>query len=150
MAVRTHRLSTKAAPLTAFAPGPPGGEQTETQAMNEEHYWQAVQTRDASADGLFFYGVRSTGIYCRPACPSRRPRREQVVFFAQPAAAEQAGFRACRRCRPGEAPRSEAQEDLVRRACRLIEAHPDEPLTLGSLGARIGVSPYHLQRTFKR
>src|SRR5262245_30462101 len=77
-------------------------EDTETEAMNEESYWQAVQTRDTGADGLFFYGVRSTGIYCRPTCPSRRPRREQVVFFRLPEAAEQAGFRPCRRCHPHE------------------------------------------------
>jgi AraC family transcriptional regulator of adaptative response/methylated-DNA-[protein]-cysteine methyltransferase len=118
--------------------------------MDEERCWQAVLEREASYDGAFVYAVRSTGVYCRPICPSRRPRREQVLFFALPAAAELAGFRACRRCRPGGAAHSDAQAELAQRARRLIEAHPDEVLTLGDLGARIGVSPYHLQRTFKR
>ena len=68
--------------------------------MLEETWWQAVLTRDRGADGTFVYGVRSTGVYCRPSCPARRPGREQVVFFPQPAAAEEAGFRACRRCHP--------------------------------------------------
>src|SRR5215471_3249262 len=74
--------------------------------------WDAVRARDRRADGLFVYAVRSTGIYCRPSCPSRKPRREQVVFFALPEAAAQEGFRACRRCRPRPArlrdPRIEA------------------------------------------
>src|SRR5437870_4857688 len=118
--------------------------------VDEERYWQAVLAREASYDGAFIYAVRSTGVYCRPTCPSRRPRREQVVFFAQPDAAEQAGFRACRRCRPGVAAHADAQTDLAQRACRMIEAHTDEPLTLEELGAQIGVSPHHLQRTFKR
>ncbi|HXH06493.1 MAG TPA: Ada metal-binding domain-containing protein, partial [Vicinamibacterales bacterium] len=70
--------------------------------MTAEAYWQAVIARDAAA--RFVYAVRTTGIYCRPSCPSRRPRREVVSFFASPAAAEAAGFRACRRCRPDGAP----------------------------------------------
>src|SRR4051794_35016799 len=69
----------------------------EGHVMDEERYWQAVLARETSMDGAFVYAVRSTGIFCRPVCPSRRPNREQVVFFAQPSAAEQAGFRACRR-----------------------------------------------------
>ena len=67
---------------------------------HENDYWQAVLQRDKGRDGAFVYAVRSTGIYCRPSCPSRKPNREQVVFFAQPDAAEEAGFRACRRCHP--------------------------------------------------
>jgi AraC family transcriptional regulator of adaptative response/methylated-DNA-[protein]-cysteine methyltransferase len=118
--------------------------------MDEERCWQAVLARETSFDGAFVYAVRSTGIFCRPTCPSRRPRREQVIFFGQPSAAEQAGFRACRRCRPGGSPHSEAQSDLAERARQLIDEHPDEPLTLDELGARIGASPHHLQRVFKR
>jgi AraC family transcriptional regulator of adaptative response/methylated-DNA-[protein]-cysteine methyltransferase len=118
--------------------------------MDEERCWQAVLAREPSFDGAFVYAVRSTGIFCRPTCPSRRPRREQVIFFGQPAAAEQAGFRACRRCRPGGSVYSEAQTDLAERARQLIDEHPDEALTLDELGARIGASPYHLQRVFKR
>src|SRR5262245_33374455 len=122
----------------------------EIQAMNDESYWRAVQSRDANADGLFFYGVRSTGIYCRPTCPSRRPNREQVVFFRVPEAAEQAGFRACQRCHPETEAPQEPQVDLIRRACRYIAAHVEGAPTLDEIGREVGLSPHHLQRTFKR
>jgi AraC family transcriptional regulator of adaptative response/methylated-DNA-[protein]-cysteine methyltransferase len=125
-------------------------ETSEVPAVDEERYWQAVLARETSLDGVFVYAVRSTGVYCRPGCPSRRPRRDQVIFFAQPFVAEQAGFRACRRCRPAGDRGSEAQAELARRACRVIEELADDPPTLGELGERMGVSPYHLQRTFKR
>lgn len=118
--------------------------------MNDDLRWQAVATRDASQDGQFFYAVRSTGIYCRPSCPARRPRREQVQFFSQADAAEQAGFRACLRCRPRETGPSPAQRALAQRACQLIDQQLDAAPTLSQLGAQIGVSPFHLQRTFKQ
>jgi AraC family transcriptional regulator of adaptative response/methylated-DNA-[protein]-cysteine methyltransferase len=73
------------------------------QLGNEDDYWQAVLAKDARFDGTFFYAVRSTGIYCRPSCPARRPRREQVVFFPLPEAAQQEGFRPCQRCTPENA-----------------------------------------------
>jgi AraC family transcriptional regulator of adaptative response/methylated-DNA-[protein]-cysteine methyltransferase len=109
-----------------------------------------VLARDARLSGAFVYGVRSTGVYCRPGCPSRRPGRDQIVFFATPEAAEQAHFRPCRRCRPGESAEFDAQAELVKRICSYIEANPDEPLTLATLSGHVNVSPYHLQRTFKR
>jgi AraC family transcriptional regulator of adaptative response/methylated-DNA-[protein]-cysteine methyltransferase len=115
----------------------------------ESTYWRAVLTRDAHWDGRFVFGVRSTRIYCRPSCPARRPARRQVVFFPLPEAAERAGFRPCRRCRPQEAPGNPSLE-LVRRVCRAIETDLEEPHTLAALGAHAGVSPGHLQRTFKR
>lgn len=118
--------------------------------MLEEKYWQAVLTRDTRSDGTFVYAVRSTGIYCNPSCSARRPRREQVVFFPQPEAAEQAGFRACKRCRPQEASVYELQAEMVQHACRYIETHLEGPLTLEALGKEVSVSPYHLQRVFKR
>jgi len=118
--------------------------------MHEEKYWQAVLARDQTYDGTFVFAVRSTGIYCNPSCPSRRPKRERVVFFSLPEAAEEAGFRACRRCHPGEASLLETQVELIQRACRYIEAHLDEPLTLANLSAQVHLSPYHLQRVFKR
>src|SRR5438105_3503821 len=90
----------------------------EARVPEEEERWQAVQARDAGCDGAFVYAVRSTGIYCRPSCPSRRPRREQVAFFALPEAAERAGFRACRRCRPQLIAARDPQVELARRACR--------------------------------
>src|SRR5215210_2781273 len=80
--------------------------------MREENYWQAVLAKDKQSDGNFVYGVRSTSIYCRPSCPSRRPGREQVVFFLLPEAAEQSGFRACLRCRPRDAGVHEPQLEL--------------------------------------
>jgi len=117
--------------------------------MYEEGYWQAVIERDKEANGRFVYGVRSTGIYCKPSCPSRKPRREQVVFFTEPATAEQAGFRACRRCQPQDGAQ-DAQVELVQRACRYIEQHLDEKVSLEQLGAELGLSQDYAQRLFKR
>jgi AraC family transcriptional regulator of adaptative response/methylated-DNA-[protein]-cysteine methyltransferase len=116
----------------------------------ENARWRGVQARDASLDGLFVFAVRSTGVYCRPSCPARRPGRKQVVFFASPEAAERAGFRPCRRCRPQEAAPHEAHTQLVHRVCREIETDLEELLTLQTLSARTGASLYHLQQTFKR
>lgn len=121
-----------------------------TLALDEDSLWRAVLDRDARLAGTFVFGVRSTGIYCRPGCPSRRPGREQVVFFPSPQAAEQAHFRACRRCRPREGAGFDARAELVKRVCDYIEANPDEPLTLAVLSRQVGMSPYHLHRTFKR
>ena len=122
----------------------------ESALWDEERQWQSVLARDGEADGTFVYAVRTTGIYCRPTCPSRRPRRENVVFFALPEAAEQAGFRACHRCHPEQAAIRDPQVEVVQRVCRAIAANPEQPPTLASLGAEIGLSPFHLQRTFKR
>src|ERR1017187_82863 len=113
----------------------------------DDQRWQAVQQRDVNADGQFVFAVRSTGIYCRPSCPARRPARHQVVFFPSCDAAEQHGFRACRRCHPREV---SAHATMVTRVCRLIEADLEEPLSLAALGDKVGVSPFHLQRIFKR
>ena len=115
--------------------------------MYEEVYWQAVLERDSQANGRFVYGVRSTGIYCKPSCPSRKPKREQVIFFAGPEAAEQAGFRACRRCQPRA---RDEQVELVQQACRYIEQHLDETVRLEQLGAELGLSQAYAQRLFKR
>jgi len=121
----------------------------EMREIDEGARWAAVQARDARFDGTFFYGVRSTGVYCKPSCPSRRPGRGQVAFFSSTAAAEAGGFRACRRCRPRQAGARDPRVEMVERACRAIEAHREGPLSLAALGAALGVSPYHLQRTFK-
>jgi AraC family transcriptional regulator, regulatory protein of adaptative response / methylated-DNA-[protein]-cysteine methyltransferase len=120
-----------------------------TAVMNNSELWNAVLARDASRDGSFVFAVRSTGIYCRPSCPARRPRREQVRFFQLPEAAEQAGFRACRRCHPRRARANDPQIELVRRICHAIDEHDEEPLTLKTLSAETGVSAHHLQRTFR-
>ncbi|HWQ36455.1 MAG TPA: bifunctional DNA-binding transcriptional regulator/O6-methylguanine-DNA methyltransferase Ada [Blastocatellia bacterium] len=116
----------------------------------ETDYWKAVQQRDRAFDGVFYYGVSSTRIFCRPSCRSRQPRRENVVFFASPELARQAGFRSCLRCRPDEAELKDAQSELVRRVCDAIEAGPEGALSLAALSAQSGVSESHLQRVFKR
>ena len=116
-----------------------------TTNLTDDERWRIVEARDATYDGAFVYGVRSTGIYCRPGCPARRPGRAQVRFFDEPDAAERAGFRACRRCQPRD---SAARASLAERARQWIEAHGDEPFTLAELGRELGVSPAHLQRTF--
>ena len=108
--------------------------------------WRRVLARDAAADGRFVYAVRTTGIYCRPSCPSRRPRFDSVEFYPAPAAAERAGFRPCKRCAPHQPDRQRA---AMLAACRYIDAHCDERLTLKTLGQRVGSSPFHLQRVFK-
>ena len=115
----------------------------------ETRWWNAVLARDASHDGDFVFGVSSTGVYCRPSCPARRPRRENVTFFHRLEEAERAGFRACLRCRPKSAVRN-PQTDVVKRMCRYIEQHLDEPVTLERLGSAFDLSPFHLQRTFKK
>jgi AraC family transcriptional regulator of adaptative response/methylated-DNA-[protein]-cysteine methyltransferase len=117
--------------------------------MDNPELWNAVIARDSSRDGSFVFAVRSTGIYCRPSCPARRPRPEQVSFFPVPEAAEQAGFRACRRCHPRRARTSDPRIELVRRICHAIVDHDEEPQTLKTLSADTGVSAHHLQRTFK-
>ncbi len=114
----------------------------------EDLRWRAVLTRDARADGAFVFGVRSTGVYCRPSCPARRPRRAQVVFFRRPADAERAGFRPCRRCRPREV--GDPRAAVVERACRYIEAHLDGPLSLAAVADHAGRTPRALRRLFVR
>jgi AraC family transcriptional regulator, regulatory protein of adaptative response / methylated-DNA-[protein]-cysteine methyltransferase len=109
----------------------------------------AVEARDRSMDGVFYYAVLSTGVYCRPSCPSKRPRRENVVFFRAREAAEHAGFRPCKRCKPDSAAASDPNGQLVEKVCRYIAAHPDQPVTLEVLSRALGISPFHLQRTFK-
>lgn len=110
--------------------------------------WEAVVARDATADTGWVYAVRTTGVYCRPGCPSRRPRRDNVEFHDSATRAAAAGFRACRRCRPDAAGAPDPAAELVAGACRLIEGSERVP-TLAELGAELGVSPYHLQRTFR-
>ena len=116
---------------------------------SESQAWHAVLERDRRYDGLFVYAVRSTGVYCRPSCPSRRPRPEQVEFFEQPKAAESAGYRSCRRCRPTENGASELSTTITR-VCRFIDQADVETPTLERLAELVQMSPYHLQRTFKQ
>ncbi|MFZ3266913.1 MAG: bifunctional DNA-binding transcriptional regulator/O6-methylguanine-DNA methyltransferase Ada [Terriglobales bacterium] len=119
-----------------------------TSPITEARRWQAVLDRDASLDGAFVFAVSSTGVFCRPSCPARRPRREKVSFFGQATAAEQAGYRACLRCRP-KAVEGNPQSALVRAICRYIEQHIEDSLTLKVLAKEFRRSAFHLQRTFK-
>lgn len=110
--------------------------------------WEDVMKRNAAADGTFVYAVRTTGIYCRPSCPARRPRRENVSFHASSVEAEKAGYRACQRCHPQGASRSETNAARVMQACRLIE-QSERSLTLEELAGHVGLSPFHFHRQFK-
>src|SRR5688500_12898227 len=121
----------------------------DSRAMNDQ-LWQAVMTRDARFDGQFVFAVSSTKVYCRPSCPSRRPRRERVTFFDIPDAAEQAGFRACLRCEPRRERVVDSRVELVQRVCRLLDANQSATVKLAELAADAGVSTFHLQRTCKR
>jgi len=122
-----------------------------------ESRWRAIETRDRFADGEFVYGVRSTGIYCRPSCPSKKPKRAQVIFFSDPAEAERDGFRPCRRCRPAEN-RRDPYAAAVPRVCRRIEAILADPglssdasaLKLEALASRERMSAHQLGRAFRR
>ncbi|SHL22427.1 bifunctional DNA-binding transcriptional regulator/O6-methylguanine-DNA methyltransferase Ada [Phytopseudomonas punonensis] len=116
--------------------------------MSDERQWQAVCERDATQDGQFVFAVRSTGIYCRPSCPARRPLRQHVSFYSEPSLAEAAGYRACNRCSPRGISPAEQLDALVTAACRLLDGD-GKPPTLGELAARIGLSPSHLARAFK-
>jgi AraC family transcriptional regulator of adaptative response/methylated-DNA-[protein]-cysteine methyltransferase len=110
--------------------------------------WDAVVRRDATADGRFVYAVTSTGVFCRPSCGARLPRRDNVLFFDQPDQAVTAGFRPCRRCRPDLPPKTQRQAALIAAVCRMIE-DADEPPTLEGLAAAAGLSRFHFQRLFK-
>ena len=116
--------------------------------INQEQCWEAVERHDGNFDGEFFFGVMTTGVYCRPSCPSRRPLRQNVRFYATAAEAERDGLRACKRCRPLDPERDRATAK-VRELCRHIEAHPDEAPGLAELAARAGFSRFHFQRSFK-
>ena len=111
--------------------------------------WRALATRDGRADGTFVYAVTSTGVYCRPSCASRRPRADRVRFFDTTTAARQAGFRACKRCRPDTVGMSSPAIEAVRRASAYLASHADESVTLANLARVASLSPHHLQRRFK-
>jgi len=116
---------------------------------NDGEAWRAVEQRDARYDGRFVYAVRSTHVYCRPSCPSRRPSRANVAFFDAPDAAERAGYRACLRCSPREDP-AMSNASAVSRARAYLDTHTGEPISLAQLARHAGLSAPYLQRAFKR
>ena len=115
--------------------------------MESEIYWQAVQAKDARFDGAFVFGVRTTGIFCRPSCTARKPKRENVEFFAGAERAELSGFRACLRCKPNVEKVVDPRVQAVLKACELLI--DEEEFSLADLGAELNLSPTHFQRTFK-
>lgn len=119
-----------------------------TPSAGDTERWLAVEQRDAAADGAFVYGVKTTGIYCRPSCGSKAAKRENIVYFDNAADAEKAGFRACKRCRPDRQDPASGRAEMIARACRMIE-DAEEPPSLEALADAAGVSRYHFHRLFK-
>ncbi len=117
--------------------------------MDEQARWQAVLERDAQQDGRFYYGVMTTGVYCRPSCASRRPLRKNVRFYATPAGAQADGLRPCKRCKPLQQRADSRTVERIEALCRHLEQHLDDAPTLDALAARAHLSPFHLQRQFK-
>jgi len=116
------------------------GVKSERDSIDDAEKWRAVLARDASMDGIFVVGVRTTGIYCRPSCPSKHPLRENVQFFSETDEAEKAGFRACKRCRPRE---QNSHSELITRIAGFVNQNLDEKLTLESLSHEAGLSRFH-------
>jgi AraC family transcriptional regulator, regulatory protein of adaptative response / methylated-DNA-[protein]-cysteine methyltransferase len=110
--------------------------------------WTAVVARDRRADGAFYYSVETTGVYCRPSCPSRRANPKNVRFHGTIADAERAGFRPCQRCRPDRPPLEQQHAATIAEICRVIETAETMP-PLAALAARAGLSPYYFHRVFK-
>ena len=117
--------------------------------LDDESCWRAVVNRRKDADGRFFYAVKTTGVFCRPSCPARPPLRKNVSYYATASEAGAAGFRPCLRCRPLAAVGQDPATATMVSLSRYLEAHADEPISLVQLAKRVGVSPYHLQRSFK-
>jgi AraC family transcriptional regulator of adaptative response/methylated-DNA-[protein]-cysteine methyltransferase len=117
--------------------------------LNPDVCWDAVQTRDRQQDGHFFFGVLTTGVYCRPSCPARQPLRKNVRFYPTPADAERDGLRPCLRCRPLATVDADPNAERIREVCRYIETNSGEALKLADLATRAGLSPFHFQRSFK-
>lgn len=118
--------------------------------IDAELAWKAVQTRDASANGSFYFGVLTTGIYCKPSCSSRQPLRKNVRFYETAAHAERDGLRACKRCRPRNADGPDSAVVMVQAACRYLQARSGNAPSLQELADRANVSVFHFQRTFRR
>ncbi len=133
--------------LDAIMPTAPIASRLSLPATDDER-WNAVRGRDKAADGSFFYSVRTTGVFCRPSCAARLPRRENVAFHPTVQDARVAGFRPCKRCRPDEAAQSERNAAIVTQACRVIQ-QSDEPPTLDALARAAGLSRFHFHRIFK-
>ena len=122
---------------------------TDVQFSTDDARWKAVAGNDSSADGAFYYAVKTTGVYCRPSCTSRLPNRANIKYYATCTDAEAAGFRACKRCRPTEATKAEEIEQKIIHACRIIE-ESETSIKLNDLAIQVNLSPYHFHRIFKK
>ena len=132
--------------IATIEPSRPGASSSAPGA--DEARWDAIRRRDPAYDGKFFFAVRTTGVYCRPSCASRGAKRENVSFYATKEAAEKAGYRACKRCRPDKIGAPDPKAEAVRLACERIEAAEEAP-SLVEIAAGAGMSPYHFHRVFK-
>ena len=135
--------------MASLAPandGPRAAAMATVTRLDPDTAWAAFMRRDRSWDGRVIGGVKTTGIYCKPSCPAKRPKREHVDFFATAEEARAAGFRACLRCKPDEVGRD---REAVAQAVKIIEA-AEEPLALSELAQAVGYAPHHFQRLFKR
>src|SRR5581483_6598236 len=111
--------------------------------LNTEQCWEAVQKRDAGHDGEFFFGVMTTGVFCKPSCAARLPLRKNVRFYKTPAEAQRDGLRPCLRCRPLTTVGTHPNAERIREACRYIEEHSEDPVNLGDLARITGLSQFH-------
>lgn len=145
-------MATSTFTLAPLAPMPtPKPARTSTPSVFAGRAWQQVLARDTSADGQFVYAVKSTGIFCQPSCPSRKPERKNVKFFPTPAAAEAAGFRPCLRCEPTRtSPKPDPQAEAIAKAATFLTTHAGQRTSLDDLAAASGLGKFALQRGFKR
>jgi len=122
--------------------------QMTARSQTDNDRWAAVQSRDKSADGQFVYAVRTTGVFCHPSCPSRPAKRANVAFYRSPADAIAAGYRACKKCRPGQQSRNDVHAAAITKACALM-TNADHTMSLNELAGAVGMSPFHFHRVFK-
>src|SRR5437764_6735177 len=146
MLCREDRKELIMASLAPFAHSPRSNAVSNVVQLDTDSAWAAFERRDRSWDGRVIGAVKTTGIYCKPSCPARRPNRENVEFFASAEEARAAGYRRCLRCKPDEVGRD---REAVAKAVRLIE-EAEEAITLEELASAVGYAPHHFQRLFKR
>jgi AraC family transcriptional regulator, regulatory protein of adaptative response / methylated-DNA-[protein]-cysteine methyltransferase len=152
--IKEHPVSTSLVDFARHNEAPRAGT---APVSRDDIFWRSVLEHDRAADGAFVYAVRSTGVYCRPSCPSRRPQRRQVLFFPLPEAAERKGFRECERCKPRSATTRDPKIDVVARVCREIDARlandgassDNSRITLSALASHARMSPHQLERSFR-
>ncbi|MEN6670281.1 bifunctional transcriptional activator/DNA repair enzyme AdaA [Psychrobacter sp. B38] len=121
-----------------------------TNQFSQKTMWKAVVSCDETYDGHFFYAVKTTGIFCRPSCKSKTPKYENVSFFPNAEIAQEAGYRACKRCRPDLHTDKNPIDCIVEKTITFLEAHSEDELSSNEIALQIGISPFHLMRIFKK